>query len=253
LSGARNSLLPETALVWPAAGAGRRRTVCVSGLGGAAGEWAPVAPALARYGEVIALELTLGAARRGDRVLRSAVEHVDRALSAMPDQPLLIGHSMGALASMLVAAGRPRPQGLAGLVLTAPFVPVARHGRSSLATAAGYARDRVLFVADARRRRSSAPRAIDPRTRAAGLAALAAYGLRPQTFHDLAERIDCPVLVVHGGEDHYVPAAFALAAAARHTTWRAAVMAGAGHFPHRDDPAAWLAIVDPWVGRLASR
>jgi pimeloyl-ACP methyl ester carboxylesterase len=82
---------------------------------------------------------------------------------------------------------------------------------------------------------------------------LAAYGLRPQTFHDLAERIDCPVLIVHGGEDHYVPAAFALAAAARHSTWRAAVIAGAGHFPHRDDPAAWLATVVPWVVRLPSR
>ncbi len=160
---------------------------------------------------------------------------------------------MGALASMLIAATQPHR--LAGLVLTAPFVPVARNGRSTLATAADYARHRVLFLAGAGRRRRdrSELRTVNRRTRAAGLRALAQYGLRPGAFHALADRVSCPVLLVHGGNDHYVPPAFALAAAARHPAWQVALIAGAGHFPHRDDPAAWLSTVDPWLQRLRPR
>jgi pimeloyl-ACP methyl ester carboxylesterase len=63
----------------------------------------------------------------------------------------------------------------------------------------------------------------------------------------------CPVLLVHGADDHYVPPGFVLAAAARHPAWQVALIAGAGHFPHRDDPAAWLATVDPWLRALHAR
>jgi alpha-beta hydrolase superfamily lysophospholipase len=83
---------------------------------------------------------------------------------------------MGAVAGMLIAATDSRR--LAGLVLTAPFVPAARNGRSTVATAVDYA---------------------------------------------------------------------------RHPAWQVALTAGAGHFPHRDDPAAWLATVDPWLRALHAR
>ncbi|HYX83684.1 MAG TPA: alpha/beta hydrolase [Gaiellales bacterium] len=76
---------------------------------------------------------------------------------------------------------------------------------------------------------------------------LAPFGLRPGRFHAVAAAVDCPVLVVHGSRDHHVPPAFAAAAAARHPRWRLAVIDGAGHFPHRDSPDAWLAPVEAWL------
>jgi len=213
----------DTACVWPSTEAGGRPSVCVSGLGGAADEWTDVGPALAQYGDVIAVELTLPVAspiRSGGAPLEAALDALDRVLASAPERSVLIGHSMGALASMLIAATQPHR--LAGLVLTATFVPVARNGRSTLATAADYARHRVLFLAGAGRRRRdrSELRTVNRRTRAAGLRALAQYGLRPGAFHALADRVSCPVLLVHGGDDHYVPPAFALAAAARHPAWQ---------------------------------
>jgi pimeloyl-ACP methyl ester carboxylesterase len=164
----------------------------------------------------------------------------------------MIGHSMGALASMLIASSHSHR--LAGLVLSSPFVPAARNGHSTLSAAADYLRHRALFLAGTPRRagNSEVP-TVDRRMRIAGLGALARYGLRPAVFHEIADRVDCPVLLVHGSEDHYVPPAFAIAAARRHPTWQIALIAAAGHFPHRDEPDAWLAVVDPWLARLRSR
>jgi pimeloyl-ACP methyl ester carboxylesterase len=224
-----------------------RLLVCVSGLGGSAEEWAGVAPALRRHGDVITLEPATGGA---GGPLRGGLEALDPLLAGAPGPAVLLGHSLGAVVSLLEAATS--PQRVAGVVLTAPFVPVARDGRSTLATAADYARHRVLFAAGARgRRRDRAGRPrIDRSARASGLRALARYGLRPDAFHAMADGVSCPVLLVHGGADHHVPPAFARAAAARHPAWRLALIAGAGHFPHRDDAAAWLAEVGPWLERL---
>jgi pimeloyl-ACP methyl ester carboxylesterase len=183
--------------------------------------------------------------------LQASLAALKVVLDDATEPPILIGHSMGAVASILLAATY--PDRLAGLVLTAPFLPVARHGRSSLATAADYARHRALFLANSRSRRAqrtSAVKARDFRARARGLIALARLGLRPASFHAMAARVTCPVLIVHGSDDHYVPAAFARAAAARYPTWQIALIPAVGHFPHRDEPAAWLAIVDPFLQHL---
>jgi pimeloyl-ACP methyl ester carboxylesterase len=246
--------MTDVANVWPSSEAGGHLVVCVSGLGGAEAEWASVGPALTRFGDVIAVELLVAAAgaSQGGGPLQGTHEAIDRVLADAPGGSVLIGHSMGALASMLIAASESRRLG--GLVLTAPFVPIARHGRSRFITAADYARHRVLFLAGARRRHQRPkPRTVNRRSRAVGLGALARYGLRPAAFHVMADRVRCPVLIVHGDHDHYVPPAFALAAAARHPSWQVALIAEAGHFPHRDNAAAWLTTVDPWLQRLRQR
>lgn len=237
---------------WPSTGTAGRLVVCVPGLGGAADEWTDVAPGLTRHGDVIAVEPTMAVTSADPLApgpLRTTLGAVDRALGGRPEHPVLIGHSMGAVASMLIAANGSHRLG--GLVLTAPFMPVARNGRSTFVTVADYAWHRVLFLAGARgrHRRSGLP-TVNRRDRAAGLRTLAKYGLRPGAFHTLADRVDCPVLIVHGSNDHYVPPAFALAAVARHPAWQLKLIAGAGHFPHRDHPSAWLGIVDPWLQRL---
>ncbi len=220
------------------------------GLGGKANDWRGVGPTLARHGEVVALELPLNPAREAharSSPFTGGLEFLDRALASAPEPAVLIGHSMGAVVSMLIAASQ--PDRLDGLVLTAPFLPVARNGRSTLATATDYAGHRGLFLAGAggRRRQRSEGRTGDWRAHAAGLRALAHYGLRPDTFHAAADRVSCPVLLVHGREDHYVPAAFARAAGGRHPAWRLELIEGGGHFPHRDNAAAWLNAVEPWL------
>ena len=164
---------------------------------------------------------------------------------------ILVGHSMGGVVAMLTAATD--PDRVTGLVLSSPFLPFGRYGRSTLVTVTDYARHRLLFIAGANRRR---PLALPPdmtlRERAAGLRSLAGYGLRPGTFHAHASQVRCPTLLVHGSRDHYVPPAFALAAAERHPAWQLRMLDNAGHFPHRDNPIAWLAAVEPWLDHQAT-
>jgi len=228
-----------------------RGVICVSGLGGGVGEWAGVAVSLTRLGELTTLELPAGVHSEnghGDP-LAAGRQLVEGELHrGRRDSLVLIGHSMGALAAMLAVTAEPHR--VAGLVLTAPFLPVARDGRSKLTTAADYLRHRVLFIAATPRRRRSPARSLTPSQRVASLRSLAHYGLRPAAFHARADAISCPVLLVHGDSDHYVPPAFALGAAHRHPAWQLALIRGAGHFPHRDAPQAWLAAVEPWLDQL---
>jgi pimeloyl-ACP methyl ester carboxylesterase len=245
------AVVGDAAPAWRSTKRSGRRLVCVSGLDGAANEWAGVGSALARYGDVFTVELALRDPQSCGP-LQAEGEAIVRVLADATERSMLIGHSMGSVVSLLVAAAQ--PDRLAGLVLTAPFLPLARDGRSTLVTAADYARHRVLFAAGARgRRRQRTRHTVNRRARVAGLRALAHYGVRPEAFHAIADRVSCPVLLVHGSEDHYVPPSFALAAAARHPAWRLALITGAGHFPHRDNPAAWITSVEPWLQRLQPR
>jgi pimeloyl-ACP methyl ester carboxylesterase len=165
-------------------------------------------------------------------------------------RPVLIGHSMGAIAALLAAADE--PERIAGLILTAPFLPVARNGRSTVVTVADYARHRALFIAHSARPAPPQRQSLGLRARAAGLRSLASYGLRPSSFHARADHVTCPVLLVHGSSDHYVPASFALGAVARHSAWQIQMLDGAGHFPHRDAAPAWLQAVEPWLDTFAT-
>jgi pimeloyl-ACP methyl ester carboxylesterase len=227
--------------------------ICVSGLGGVVDEWDRVARGLRRRGIVVALALPIPrshSGRRAESPLDAGRRLVRSALPPEgPSRPVLIGHSMGAIAAMLVAADE--PDRVAGLVLTAPFLPVARNGRSTVATVADYARHRALFIAETAGRKRPRRQSLSLRSRAASLGALAGYGLRPSAFHARADHVTCPVLVVHGSSDHYVPPSFASGAAERHFNWQLRLIDGAGHFPHCDAPESWLQAVEPWLDRVA--
>jgi fermentation-respiration switch protein FrsA (DUF1100 family) len=58
---------------------------------------------------------------------------------------------------------------------------------------------------------------------------------------------------VHGAADHVVPVAFAHAAAVRHPAWTYREVPDAGHYLHRDGPAAWAEIVPTWLAPRISR
>lgn len=235
---------------WPGASAGLA-FLCVSGLGRPADDWSKVAPALSVHGGVLAAELPPPRPGRARDLLDADRRRLEQLMLAHASaSTVLIGHSLGGVVALLVAgaaasAGPPR-----GLVLTSPFLPVALNGRSAAVTALDYAHHRALFIRESARRR---PRPLPPRSLradAARLRSLASLGLRPAGFHAVADRATCPILLIHGHDDHYVPRSFAIGAARRHPAWQLDLIADSGHFPQRDQPELWVAAVERWVSTL---
>jgi pimeloyl-ACP methyl ester carboxylesterase len=137
------------------------------------------------------------------------------------------------------------PPAITGVILTGCPFPVARNGRTAIATALDYAGHRVSFVRSLRER----PRVDGPRRRSpAGLAGVARVLARPGRFDALFGGIGVQVLVVHARDDHHVPVDFALAMVARTPGWEIRVLDAGGHHAHLRDPDAWLLAVEPWLG-----
>ena len=191
--------------------------MCLHGVGGSPEEWAPAAQAL---------------------------DGLARIVTEMPAEGgvIVVGHSQGAVGALELS--RTHPGRVDALVVTSGFFPPARGNRTMAGAAWDYGRHRVQYV------REVAGRGRAPHPTGAGarqLASLARLGLRPGRFHALAASVRCPVLVVHGDQDHVVPVAFARAAVAAHPTWQYREIRGGGHFPHRDRAAEWAAIVERWL------
>jgi pimeloyl-ACP methyl ester carboxylesterase len=72
-------------------------------------------------------------------------------------------------------------------------------------------------------------------------------GARPATARRALDNVRCPVLVLHGRRDRFVPVAFAEAELARHPGWRGRFFADLGHIPQMEAPGRWLAEVADWV------
>jgi pimeloyl-ACP methyl ester carboxylesterase len=195
-----------------------RTIVCMSGIGAAPDEWNAVMPALSAYGPVMTIVPAAGSV-------------------------ILVGHSEGGVRALRIAAAQ--PDRVHAVVVASGFFPPARAGRPLAAAAFDYGRHRLAYVREVARR----DRRPQPTRRGAGqLAALARLGLRPAAFRRLAAAVHCPVLVIHGDQDHVVPIAFARAAAAEHPAWTLRELPGAGHNPHRDRPDEWAAAVTEWIG-----
>lgn len=162
-----------------------------------------------------------------------------------PDRPaVVIGHSLGGVHALRVAEAHPGR--VRALVLTGSFYPPARDGSSLAAAITGYGRHRALYVRDVIRRNRA------PRPTLAGardLMGLARLGLRPRAFHELASRVRCPVLAIHGRDDHVVPVAFARAAVRCHPDWTYREVPEGGHLVHRQRPQAWTEILSVWLSQ----
>jgi pimeloyl-ACP methyl ester carboxylesterase len=208
--------------------------VCLHGLGRTPADWAAVRPGLEAFGSVACPALP----REPARALAAARD----AVAAAGDGAVVVGHSMGAVIALRVAAERERAVG--AVVLVGCFFPPARNGRPLAASVADYARHRAAFVREARGR-TAAPGSR--RGGAGALRSLARLGVRPGAFADLADAVRAPVLVVHARDDHHVPLDFALAAAGRRPGWSVRVVARGGHHPHVTDPEGWQRAVVPWL------
>jgi len=68
------------------------------------------------------------------------------------------------------------------------------------------------------------------------------------------DRIECPVLVLHGRRDRLVPVGFARAAVQDHPGWQLRIFPDLGHVPQMEAPDRWLTAVEHWLAVLpASR
>lgn len=269
-------------------GPGTRTFVLVHGLGGALVNWTSIAPELSRLGRVVALDLAgFGHSPRAGRgsglaANRRLLSGFLRETASAP--ALLIGCSMGGSHAMLQAALEPGT--VAGLILSGSTFPWIRGSLPSPIVIGGFALYRVPGIGEwaARQRFSRASpeklvrfgfrvcaadartipetvvnehvelfreRLQDPDAAPAFLEAarsLLRVGSRPELGRRIMDRIECPVLVLHGRRDRLVPVEFAEAAVADHPSWRLREFPDLGHIPHLEARDRWLAAVREWIG-----
>lgn len=82
------------------------------------------------------------------------------------------------------------------------------------------------------------------------VAAQEGQGLTPDEARDLARRVRCPVLVIHGDRDA-ITSATRGAAMAEETGGDLVVLEGSGHAPHVRDPVKVNLLLSEFIGRLA--
>ena len=208
------------------------RVVCLHGLRRTPADWEPLRASLPAGWEVAAPRLP-AAPRDALPVARAALREDDA----------VVGHSMGAVLGLRLAAERP----LGALVLSGSFFPPARNGRRTAESVLDYLGHRAALARSLLRERPAGERS--PRSAGAlGMLLSQAAGRRaPEPIPST------PVVVVHARDDHHVPIAFAEAAVARHPAWQLRVLDRGGHHAHVDEPGLWLSEVLPWLARPTGR
>jgi len=210
--------------------------ICLHGLGRTPADWDGVRAALERFGPVLAPALP-----------RDAAAAAALALRAVPPGAVLIGHSLGAVVALRLAARTDLR--VRAVVASSSFFPPARNGRTVRRTLADYLGHRVAFV----RAHRAAGGGLRPGSEAAvGLRPLLGIAARRTAFDSTMRAVQCPVLVLHAIDDHYVPVDFAAAAVAGRPSWTLVRLDGGGHYPHRDRAPQWLSAVEPWLERALS-
>ena len=262
--------------------------VLVHGLGGTHLNWVRVAPGLAERGRVYALDLPgFGLSTSGRRTtsVQANAAILNRFLRDVVGEPaVLVGNSMGGMVSLLAADAQ--PESVTGLVLVDPSIPVPRHkpdleitsqfllyavpyfGRRYMAHTRNQMTDRQLVqrvinlcFADPSKASAAlmdaatalvAYRRTMPAQDAAFLQAarsLMVLLTKPKTYNELMNRIELPVLLVHGDRDRLVPVTAARNVLARNPRWDSAILAGVGHTPQLETPDLFLAHVTSWLDR----
>ena len=260
--------------------------VLVHGLGGSHLNWVQVAPGLAGLGRVLALDLPgFGASPRAGRRTRlmDSRATLARFLREMASGPVvLVGNSMGGVIGFLESAIE--PERVAGLIVTSSVFPWARGAMPHPFVIGAFASYDVEWLGErlvAGRRRALSPEAmvafglrlltVDPARIPPEVVRLQVELLRdtrddpdvPRSFVEAARSITryvrdptigsramdsatCPVLVIHGRSDRFVPARFAEEALAAHPAWRGRILPRVGHVPQMEVPARWLTEVADW-------
>jgi pimeloyl-ACP methyl ester carboxylesterase len=249
--------------------------VLVHGLGGSHLNWDLLAPLLTPHARVLALDLPgFGRSEPGDRraTVHANVAVLDRFLAALTDEPvILVGNSMGGMVSILATARA--PERVRGLVLLDAALPGPRRKLDpGVAAVFGlyavpFVGERFLWLRRVRQTPLTRVRSllelvgVDPDALPASVidrsVALiegrqdvvgmdkafltAARSLLlvladPRQYRAAMDRIEAPVLVLHGDRDRLIPVEAAREVAERHAGWRYVELAGVGHVPQLEVP-----------------
>ena len=264
--------------------------VLIHGLGGSHLNWVQVAPGLSGLGSVLALDLPgFGRSPRDGRGsgLMDERRILSRFIAELAiGRVVLCGNSMGGGIAILQAAVE--PASVAGIVLTSSVFPWSRGGLPHPVVLSAFAMYDAPVLGDRfarfRMRGMDAERAVrlgyrmvaaDPRSipeeiirlnvelvreRQDDVDAADAFldaarsmlrlGKRPEIAARALDGVRCPVLVMHGRRDRFVPVAFAEAALARRPTWRGRIFPDLGHAPQMEAPGRWLSEVADWYAEL---
>ena len=210
---------------------------------------------------------------------------LDRFVREIAGAPaVLVGNSMGGMVSLLATDAA--PESVAGLVLVDPSIPVPRQkpdiqiasqfllyavpfvGQRYMAHTRNRMTDRQLVervinlcFADPSKASGElmdaatalvAHRRTMPAQDAAFLQAARSLMLllaRPKQYQALMNRIEPPVLLVHGDRDRLVPVAAAKNVLAGNPRWDGVILPGVGHTPQLETPDLVLEHVTSWLDR----
>jgi pimeloyl-ACP methyl ester carboxylesterase len=266
--------------------------VAVHGLGGAAWNWAAVAPHLVATCRLLALDLaghgrTPAAGRR--TTVRANRRLLDRFVREVAGEPVvLMGNSMGGAISVLEAARA--PDAVTGLVLVDPALPRPALAPIDPAVAASFAVMSIPGLGEAvltRRRRRLTPEqqvretlalcCADParipddvlrlgialsqeragdqyaaRDFLAAARSLVRMLGASRTLRAAMSDVVAPVLLIHGDQDRLVSLRVAESVAAAHPAWRFAVAHGVGHVPQLEAPEWTASTVLDWLSSVVA-
>jgi pimeloyl-ACP methyl ester carboxylesterase len=265
--------------------------VLVHGLGGSHVNWLRLAPLLTGRGRVYAPDLAgFGRTPLTGRSasVQSQAHLLDRFLASVTGTPaLVVGSSMGAVVAAHEAVANPAH--VAGVVLVDPPLPLAGR-RVDAAVARRFAAYAMPGLGEryvARQRRRLGPlgevrqaielscahpdRIPDSYLEAAVSMARERVGMpwadaaflqgarsllrllrQPKAYAALLDRLDVPVLLLHGAADRQVPLAAAQKAAGRRPAWTFQVLPDAGHTPHVEVPDRAADAIIGWLDIAAS-
>jgi pimeloyl-ACP methyl ester carboxylesterase len=261
--------------------------VGVHGLGGAAWNWAAVAPLLTAEARFLAVDLA-GHGRTPALSRRTTVPAnrrlLDRFLREVADEPaVLVGNSMGGAISLLEAAAA--PDVVRGLVLVDPALPPPLTSRLDPTVAARFALVMLPGLGEAalarRRRRLTAEEqvhetlalcCVDRERIPADVVRLGIALAEERYADDYAARdflaaarslmkllstrrrfsramdaVTAPVLLVHGDSDRLIKLRVARAVADAHPQWRLEVARDTGHVPQLEAPEWTAQTVGRWL------